>query len=182
MKPLSNYDRAEFGSGKVASAQSTLVFIRRNTMIHLEQTRNCFSAVVQTISPSAPSPKKGGVDQPGGFINTTRDPRAGGAVDLPGGDSNEKKGGPRGLKSRRLEVRAQYGVLSTELLGNSRVGEQFSTPGILHPCQRFGLMEKVASQETCPTSVTTGHGRDRSRTGRCGSAREESGGTCRRRH
>src|SRR4030095_10742695 len=118
----------ELGSGKIASAQSTLVFVRRNTMTHLEQTRNCFAAVVQTI----PSPKKGGVDQPGGLINTTRDPRAGGTVDLPGGDSNEKKGGPRGLKSRRLEVRAQYGVFSTELLGNSRVGQKFSTPGILH--------------------------------------------------
>ena len=34
---------------------------------------------------------QGGVDQPGGLINTKGDPRVGGTVDLPGGFSNEKK-------------------------------------------------------------------------------------------
>ena len=61
-------------------------------MTPLEEARNCFAAGVAR-RPSPPGLLEGGVDQPGGFFNTERDPRVGGAVDLPGGIGNERKCG-----------------------------------------------------------------------------------------
>src|SRR5437762_4165215 len=64
-------------------------------MLSLEQTKNgCGSAQVLEAESAAlaaqrrPAGSERGVGKPGGFTNTSDDPRAGGAVVLPGGITN----------------------------------------------------------------------------------------------